>query len=220
MIVPPAAAREVVSRAPQLYLRLCPCRVEFREAHTANAVREREALRGMRFADRLRGEQHCPPETWEVCLLLPAAPPERRAEGRPITTAEALAILERTAAQGLISHLFYRPADGRVTEICSCCTCCCRPLHRIRSEHRETTEHRSAYLAVTDPQRCAACGTCVAACFFAARRIEEGALLTAKRFAELDAGRCFGCGRCVRACPAQAIRLEAQPGRGLGWNWL
>ena len=181
MIVPPVEAQKIVANAGQAYLRDCVCRVR---------------------------EQACPPEAWEVCLLFEHASEEQLQDARPITTDEALSILRRSAEQGLINQLFYRQGSLQLTEICSCCTCCCVPLRKLKKQGSYAEELRTGYVAITDETLCLACGLCEDSCFFEARRIEGGEL-------SLQVERCFGCGRCVTSCTEGAIGIELQAGRGL-----
>jgi Na+-translocating ferredoxin:NAD+ oxidoreductase subunit B len=180
LIIPPAQAREVVRRGGKVYVRECPCRVL---------------------------AQNCPRDTWEVCLLFEDASQGYLQNARSISTDEALSILQTIAARRAICNLFYTHTNRAVTEICSCCTCCCRPLRRIKDEKNYGKLLRSEYVVVTDPDLCTGCGLCEESCFFEARHVEEGAL-------RLMDERCFGCGRCIASCPEQAITLERIVGRG------
>lgn len=57
-------------------------------------------------------------------------------------------------------------------------------------------------VASVDPDRCAACLTCVRTCPYDAPRIgEEG-------YAIIDPAECRGCGACVAECPGKAISLQ------------
>jgi heterodisulfide reductase subunit A-like polyferredoxin len=57
-------------------------------------------------------------------------------------------------------------------------------------------------VATVDPDRCAACVTCVRTCPYDAPHIgPEG-------HAVIDPAECRGCGACVAECPGKAIRLE------------
>ena len=57
-------------------------------------------------------------------------------------------------------------------------------------------------VAVVDPDRCAACLTCVRTCPYGAPRVgEEG-------YAMIDPAECRGCGACVAECPGRAIALR------------
>ncbi len=174
MMIPPMVAQEVVRKMKTIYLRKCPCRVL---------------------------KELCPPETWEVCLLFEAASPDDLREARPIPQEEALALLERMAANKMIHNLFFHPRAGTITELCSCCTCCCRPLRRLKEKGNYAEEIRSGYMAITDERLCSGCGDCLDSCFFEARQLQDGSI-------RLLTERCFGCGRCVAACPQEAIHVE------------
>lgn len=181
LIIPPAMALDIVGRASKVHLRECVCRAR---------------------------EQACPRDTWEVCLLFEHASPDDLRDARPITTDEALSVLKTTAGRGVVYQLFYKQTSLRMTELCSCCACCCSPLRAIKREQDYSSQLRSAYVAVTDVALCANCGLCQESCFFQARRLQDDAL----HFVD---ERCFGCGRCVQDCPEGAIRLELQVGRGV-----
>ncbi len=181
LISPPNKAREVVERAGQVHLLDCVCRVR---------------------------EQACPPELTNICLHFEGAPEEELAKGRPISSEEALAILKMAAERRLVSQLFFKEATQQVTELCSCCDCCCTPIRKLVQEGSYSGALRSEYVAVTDAALCVACELCLDSCFFEARRVESGELTLVDE-------RCFGCGRCVESCPEGAIRIESQAGRGM-----
>jgi ferredoxin len=181
IIIPPARALEIIVQANKVYLRKCPCRVQ---------------------------EQNCPPDTWEVCMLFESASPDDLLNTRPISTAEALSIFTTAARRNPIYNLFYTHSEGNITELCSCCTCCCHPLNRMKAKANYSEELRSEYIAVTDPLLCMACGACEESCIFEARWTEDGTLHLMER-------QCFGCGRCIDSCPQGAIRLEREIGRGV-----
>jgi ferredoxin len=181
LIIPPAEAERLVAQAGKVYLRDCPCRLEM---------------------------QVCPREKWEVCLLFEHASEEDRQKARAITADEALRIVRLTTERGDIHQVFYFQDGVRVYELCNCCTCCCFPLREAKEKGDYAEQSRSGYIAVTDAELCAGCGSCLERCFFEARQLQDGAL-------HLIDERCFGCGRCVAACPEEAIRLEFQAGRGV-----
>jgi heterodisulfide reductase subunit A len=54
-------------------------------------------------------------------------------------------------------------------------------------------------IAQVNPRLCAACGLCVEACPYGARRLEPG-----MDYAEVIEVLCQGCGSCVVACPNKA----------------
>ena len=181
IIVPPAYAREIVQQAKQIYLQNCPCRVQ---------------------------EQHCAPETWEVCLLFENAAPDDIRGARLISNEQALDVFRTTTQRHVIYNLFFKPLDGAITELCSCCTCCCHPLLRLKAEGNYKEQLRSAYVVVTDTIRCLGCGLCETSCFFEARHVDKDVMT-------VDSERCFGCGRCLEFCPERAITLAPQVGRGI-----
>lgn len=61
------------------------------------------------------------------------------------------------------------------------------------------------FIAVVDPDRCAWCGECLAACQY-----EAITTIAAedKEIAQVDSSLCKGCGTCVPACPRDAIDLR------------
>jgi ferredoxin len=181
LVIPPAQALEIAAQASKVHVRDCPCRAS---------------------------KQTCPRDTWEVCLLFEHASQDDLRDARPITVDEALATLQTTAERGVIYNLFYTETGFQITELCSCCTCCCSPLRRMKEEGNYKDQLRSDYVTVTDAALCVGCGLCQESCFFEARRVENGAL-------QLADERCFGCGRCIESCPEGAIRLERQAGRGV-----
>ena len=64
-----------------------------------------------------------------------------------------------------------------------------------------------------DPDRCAACGSCVTSCPYEAIEIvdEEG-----RRYAKVNETLCKGCGTCVAACPNDAMQQRGFTTRQLG----
>ena len=101
LIIPPAAAQEIVARAGHIYLRICPCRAEV---------------------------QACSKDKWEICMLFENAPEQDRLEGKLIQTDEALKLIKMTIERGDIHQVFYTDEGQRLHELCNCCTCCCGPL--------------------------------------------------------------------------------------------
>ncbi|MEJ2658214.1 MAG: 4Fe-4S binding protein, partial [Desulfobacterales bacterium] len=60
----------------------------------------------------------------------------------------------------------------------------------------------SAAIAEVDPEKCAACLTCVRVCPFGAPFINEDGV------AQIPPSACMGCGICPSVCPAKAIELK------------
>ncbi|MHC4369958.1 MAG: FAD-dependent oxidoreductase [Planctomycetota bacterium] len=59
----------------------------------------------------------------------------------------------------------------------------------------------SGVVSVVDPDKCAACLTCVRTCPYDVPRMNEDGV------AEIEAAMCHGCGICTSECPAKAIQL-------------
>jgi Pyruvate/2-oxoacid:ferredoxin oxidoreductase delta subunit/predicted transcriptional regulator len=122
--------------------------------------------------------------------------------GRKVTTEEALEILDRCEAAGLVSQ----PANViNPGGMCNCCGDCC-PLLRMAKQYPRPVELiLSNYYALVDTDECAACETCLERCQMEAISINEDDV------AEINLDRCIGCGLCVTTCPTQALRLELKP---------
>lgn len=60
-----------------------------------------------------------------------------------------------------------------------------------------------AITAQSDPEKCVACGNCVAACPYEAIEITT---IDGKRAAKVNEAQCKGCGTCVAACPNDAMQ--------------
>jgi len=60
-------------------------------------------------------------------------------------------------------------------------------------------------IALVDPEKCDACGLCIAACPFGAIAAAE---VAGKSAGEVSKALCKGCGACVPVCPREALDLE------------
>lgn len=70
-----------------------------------------------------------------------------------------------------------------------------------------------AITAWSDPDKCAACGNCVASCPYEAIEIVED---EGRRYAKVNDAQCKGCGTCVSACPNDAMQQRGFTTRQLG----
>jgi Pyruvate/2-oxoacid:ferredoxin oxidoreductase delta subunit len=102
-------------------------------------------------------------------------------------------------------HYYKDAMLGRFYAICNCCSCCCGAMEAQRNGTPMIAS--SGYVAQVDVELCAACGTCVEYCQFAAISVDDG-------FAHIDAVACMGCGVCVAYCPQEAISLLRDPAKG------
>lgn len=135
-----------------------------------------------------------------VCLTLNEASGtavETREGFRTVTVDEALFALHLSHEAGLV-HLAYRKPGLVATLFCSCCSCCCWFLSRLKQFDYHDAIVESSHVAEHDTERCVGCGLCVARCPF-------GAWTHNTELSTLHRERCFGCGVCVSKCPAGAI---------------
>ena len=90
----------------------------------------------------------------------------------------------------------------RLEFVCHCCSCCCRLLSALTEFSNPRIMTKSAFLPVTDFDKCQGCGTCAdERCPMAARMmVDEKPILNVEK--------CIGCGLCATGCPNDAIRME------------
>lgn len=119
-------------------------------------------------------------------------------KGRPVSAAEALEILDRSEADGLV----LMPNNSKdVISICSCCGCCCGVLHSLKLQDKPADYVRSGFRAVIDAGACSACAACLERCPMDAI-VDEGESM------RIDTARCIGCGLCTTTCDQAAISLD------------
>jgi ferredoxin/DNA-binding MarR family transcriptional regulator len=139
----------------------------------------------------------------EVCLQLgPFAEfVKERGFGREIDKTEALDILKKSAAAGLI-HTSSNTRE-RIDFICNCCTCCCGILQGVYRFGDPVRSVSSNFEAATDMDSCSGCGECTDRC-------QMDAITVVDDKVKIDLGRCIGCGVCVYHCPMGAITLVSR----------
>jgi electron transport complex protein RnfB len=118
--------------------------------------------------------------------------------GRPITNAEALAILDRAEEAGFI----LQPQNAQAPQfVCCCCVDCCHALKIMKMHPRPAELLISSYHSTIDPSLCTGCALCVDRCGMEAiSMVDEVAVVN------LD--RCIGCGVCAATCVSDALRLH------------
>ncbi len=122
-----------------------------------------------------------------------------RGTGRQVTTDEALEILDRCEAAGLVTMPFNTRTPAN---ICNCCSDCCVVLGKLKKHPRPVEIMRPHFQALVHKDRCEACETCLGRCPM------EAVAMGAGDKAEIKPDQCIGCGLCVNACPEEAIHLE------------
>jgi Pyruvate/2-oxoacid:ferredoxin oxidoreductase delta subunit len=140
----------------------------------------------------------------DACLIMGGGVDyyEQNGIGRRIEREEALAILKRADAAGLV----LQPSNAkRIANICMCCGCCCGVLRTIKKHPRPAEFVSSPFRASLDEATCEDCGICLTRCPMDAlkRNVEERV--------RLDPNRCIGCGLCVSTCSGKSLVLVRKP---------
>lgn len=140
----------------------------------------------------------------EACLIMGGGVDYYRENGigRVIDRDEALAILKRADAAGLV----LQPSNAkRIANICMCCGCCCGVLRTIKTHPRPAEFVASAFRVALDGAKCSDCGVCLTRCPMDAL-VKDAAGRIA-----LKSERCIGCGLCVSTCPSGSLALVRKP---------
>jgi Fe-S-cluster-containing hydrogenase component 2 len=125
-----------------------------------------------------------------------------RGTGRPITTDEALEILDQCEEAGLVTQPFNAQTPAN---ICNCCPDCCVVLGALKQHPHPVAMVKPSFYALVDVDRCEACETCLERCPMDAITIDGD------NAAQVNLDRCIGCGLCVSTCPIEAMRLAPRP---------
>lgn len=113
-------------------------------------------------------------------------------QGREITYEEALDLLKRANADGLVHTI---NINGF---ICNCCDDCC-PMFVGFHQFNTKTLIPSPFIPQIDEDNCVACGDCEKICPLGAAKVDD--------IAVIDPDICIGCGVCVTHCPSEAMAL-------------
>ncbi|MEW6263562.1 MAG: 4Fe-4S dicluster domain-containing protein [Thermodesulfobacteriota bacterium] len=140
----------------------------------------------------------------EVCLIFGSHAQYYldRKMARQVSVEEAMTILDRAEAAGLVTQPYNAQNPGG---LCNCCGDCCGILRALNRLPNPAESVVSNYYAVVEAESCTACETCLGRCQMAAIKINADGV------AEVDLLRCLGCGLCVTTCPSGAMRLEIKP---------
>ncbi len=125
---------------------------------------------------------------------------ESRGIGRTITADEAMDIIRKGAAQGLVAQ----PSNSvKPMNICLCCDCCCQILSNIKKTPAPARIVNSNYQAEVDTNLCTGCQACEEICPMDAVAVTDG-------LEDVDQERCIGCGLCVTVCDFDAVSLTGK----------
>jgi Na+-translocating ferredoxin:NAD+ oxidoreductase subunit B len=128
-----------------------------------------------------------------------------RGFGRYLSKDEMKRKLKQFDEMGLVRQV--NNTGDRLEILCHCCPCCCAFLRSIKDYGSPRGIARSAFLPVTNPEKCQGCGTC------AEKRCPTKAMEMIGEKPVLTIERCIGCGLCSTGCPHDAIVMERVPGR-------
>ncbi len=125
---------------------------------------------------------------------------ESRGIGRTISQAEALDIVKKGVAQGLVPQ----PSNAKKPlNICLCCNCCCQILKNIKEFEAPAKIVSSNFQAGVDADVCTGCQACEEICPMDAIDMDEEQIV-----ARVNLDRCIGCGLCVTVCEFDAMHLK------------
>ena len=140
----------------------------------------------------------------EACLSFDGAARStvETGKGRYINLEEAISILDKAKADGLV----LQPANSKdPIFLCACCKCCCGVLTHIKNYPEPGSLVSNPYYATHDPELCISCGACLEVCPMEALTMDNRDKVI---FSQL---RCIGCGLCITVCPTQAVTIVRKP---------
>lgn len=124
---------------------------------------------------------------------------EQRGIGKSVDHEEALEVLKKGIAEGLV----LQPGNSLKTmNICMCCDCCCQILSYIKQTDKPSTAVNSNYFAVVNEDNCTGCGMCEQRCPMDAIGVDG--------IANVNTERCIGCGLCVAVCDFDSMKLQGK----------
>ncbi len=133
---------------------------------------------------------------------------------RPVSTAEAMKILERAKQQGLAQT--GDNVQKGAAYICNCCGCCCEMMKAVRVMGLRNAIVTSNWTVEIDEGKCKGCGRCAKLCpveLIDMVPVETGdgkkPVMRARHREEF----CLGCGVCCTGCKTGAIRMKPRPRR-------
>ncbi|MBN2298295.1 MAG: 4Fe-4S binding protein [Deltaproteobacteria bacterium] len=116
---------------------------------------------------------------------------------RYITKDEAMEILKRNEAEGLV----IQPSNSQEVEaMCACCPCCCGMLLSLKLFPAPASAVKSNYVCTGNEALCTGCAACVKRC-----PVDAVEIISEK--SNIDLQRCIGCGLCISTCPVSAREL-------------
>ncbi|MFC1915743.1 ATP-binding protein [Chloroflexota bacterium] len=185
-------ASHIIQTASATGVSLCPCRHEL--SHLEKACD--------------KPQMTCLSLNYAADILI------RNGLAKPITSGEALHILEQCKEAGLAQT--GDNVQRKVAYICNCCGCCCGMVRAMKTFNIRNAIVTSNWIMEIDLSKCNGCGKCAKACSVEAIEIiekkEEG---KKRRWAVCDETLCLGCGVCYSTCKLGAITMKSRAQRVL-----
>ena len=144
------------------------------------------------------GKGHCSRSRIDVCLMFDGQIGSSGSGKKSITPAQAMEILDEAKNKNLVTRPFRDDSRTKTDGICFCCDDCCGYF----LDQNEVCD-KGKFIEQTDEESCTLCGDCVDVCYFKAREISGGEMLTS-----MD--DCYGCGLCAKVCPENCIKMIAR----------
>ena len=133
---------------------------------------------------------------------------------RPVSTAEAMRILERSKEQGL-AQTGDNVRKG-AAYICNCCGCCCEMMKAVRVMGLRNAIVTSNWTVEIDESKCRGCGKCARLCPVELIDMVPAPSETGekpRKKAKHEGEFCLGCGVCYTGCKSGAIRMKPRARR-------
>jgi len=137
----------------------------------------------------------------------------RNGLAKPITTSEALRLLEQSKELGLAQT--GDNVQNKVTYLCNCCGCCCEMIQAIKTFDLRNAIVSSNWIMDIDTSKCKGCGQCAEICPVNAIEVvlQDGKETNKRRWAAREETLCLGCGVCYSACKSGAISMKPRAQR-------
>jgi NAD-dependent dihydropyrimidine dehydrogenase PreA subunit len=135
-----------------------------------------------------------------------------REAGKKLSYDEAVELIDKIEADGLI-HIYQNNTALVGTALsCQCCTDCCEnavPMNMAGVPLGKAWQ-KSRFIAVADDEKCIGCQECVDRCQFdAIEMVRIEGSKSKKRKARVNPEACYGCGACVVGCDkANALSMK------------
>jgi Pyruvate/2-oxoacid:ferredoxin oxidoreductase delta subunit len=127
-----------------------------------------------------------------------------RLGGRRLNKDEAKKLLDATEEAGLV-HMSRNTTED-IDFLCNCDRWHCEVVSSVLKQPKPGWVFNSGFQPTFDPERCAACETCLDRCPATALVMGEANL------PKVNLDRCFGCAACASGCPEEAVQMTAKPG--------